>query len=360
MKKKKILFIASEPTGVPKTHCDKDLKQISALKMSEGFGDKFEIIPWPALKADEIVEILDFSPDYVHYCGHGNRWGEIQTEKKRNQVISFDTEIFRDYLGRYKKAECVILCSCFSKKLADKLMDSAEYTIAFEGKVSNENMHVFTNEFYKQLFKVGSPLHAYLKVTDKMKSICQQEVHLVFKSKLTYVMESKLLQLKNELSLEKADLDRFKADIKFAEMMLERLTSDKAKGEEKNFSLFQKLIKTHPTPNEVIWFATVKDMLAENIAKEVLLGKSDKEINKLFFELRMLFLVFEGILVAYDSKELTKDNFRKLTQSFDADIYINAFDRLQHVKFECGKSRNFEDLFQLSLDYAKSMILNHD
>ncbi len=351
---KRILFIASEPKASKPVQCDEEYNLILQSRRNKRFGNHYFIEKLDRARGDDIVGYLKENPHYIHYCGHGDSEGDLEIERDDGSTFSFNPGLLREYLGKNKNLECIILCSCNSSELVEEIKHQTKYAIGFIGIVNDKDMHEFAAKFYSELFAVASPLHAYLNTTDLIKAVDKQGIQPIFRSKLNYIMEARILQ--KDLRVAKKELKKYRTDLEFAERMIARINASKEDVVEESLGIFHKLMKTHPTPNEVIWFYSAKDSLAQEIAQEIFYDKPENQKDDLEFDLKMLFNAFEGVLISMDRKQEAVPYILEAKGEFSVEIYLEAFNKLNTKEFESGKSPDFEALMESSIKFIKETL----
>ncbi len=353
---KNILFVASEPQNLHSTECSSEHKHLLDALINANLKDDFSIKYLDHVTSDELIDkIRKIAPEYIHYCGHGNIDGEMQVSKPDGIAHSFRSDMLVKFLRGNHRLECIILCSCNSENLVEEIKSVSNYVIGFRGNVRNSDMHLFTTDFYSELFEVGSPLHAYLNTIDKIKSRKQQGNYLIFRTKLNYVMES---VLNKELSIAQAKEFALREEIVLSDQLLS-VANHNIEGMEEAYSQdFLEVMKTHPTPSEVIWFSSNKDALANKVAATLYRRKSREEIEDFAEEIKLLYFAFEIVLVYYEDEAGAVDNFKIAVEEYPAKDYIDALEELKHIKFGVNRSENFNILYSKSIEYSLSIVVN--
>jgi len=353
---KTILFVASEPEILDPTKCSMEHKHMQRVKLDTRFGEDYSVTYWDSVTPDDLLQLLKRCPNYIHYCGHGNKEGEAQVTRADGTVVSVSPEILAKYLRRNKKLECVVLCSCNSAILVEQIKGSSNCSIGFIGNVNNDDMHQFTADFYSELFTVGSPLHAYLNMIDKIRIRKPQGNFLIFRTKLNQVMES---VLNKELTIAQATALEFRQDIGLTDDLL-AAAQESMDTLEKGYELdLIRVMKTHPAPREVIWFNHAKEALAVEVAKILFRDKAESDIFEYAEEIKVLYFAFSYVLAFYEDEDGAIETFEGvLGTDYSTQDYINAISELRHIEFGCERSPAFDILFDKSITHSISIITN--
>ncbi len=351
----KIFFIASEPSMHPKIKCYEEYHKIIALKDTTRFGRKFNIEYYPHVTTDLLIDILKRDSSFLHYCGHGNIDGEFMIYGEEDKIVPFRSNQLAHLLKQNNRMECIVLCGCNSSVISEELKLYSNYVIAFEGKVKTVSMHWFVENFYKAYFNTNSVYVAYSDIFEKMKARVMHNEKIVLKTKKNYFMEQ---VLQKKLSVAQAKALAIEQGIEIDRILLEGLglLHKNALGEYN--ADFQKIIQSHPTPGEMIWFSNSRDLLALEVAEKIFSFKEEKVIERFAKELKLLFLAVETGLLKFPDKDLVKTNAKLAVKGskYKAQELISALEGLENAKFGVEKSKDFTFIMNEVLGIFKSVI----
>lgn len=81
--KKKIAFLAAEPTETAQLRLGEEIREIQeSLKLAR-YRDDFELVLIPAVRTRDLVDTLrNEKPHIVHFSGHGTQAGELLIEDR--------------------------------------------------------------------------------------------------------------------------------------------------------------------------------------------------------------------------------------------------------------------------------------
>jgi hypothetical protein len=353
---KKILFVASEPELLHSTGCSRDLNAIQNAQLGSNYEDLYKIIYCIDATIDNVIDFVErSSPELFHYCGHGNIDGEPILRNHDGHIIPFRSNILADILQRTSDFECMVFCSCNSAELINGLKRFSENTIGFTGEVVNSDMHRFASVFYGELFKIGSPFHAYLNTVDRIRANIQQGNQLIFTTKLNDFMEQ---SLNKRLTVAQAEQLAVEQNVILTDNLLQVIGDNIATAEKSYNSDFINVVKTHPAPDEMIWFAKTKDYYASEIAQLVFRKKTKDEIEELAQELEILFLALETSLLYYQDHNRIKTNILQSISGSECPdtLYIEALEELKIYKFGRKFTDNFDKLFTRTIDLCIAII----
>lgn len=156
---KKILLLSANPQNTTKLRLDEEVREITeGLRRSKG-RDNFIIESRMAVRPDDLRRaILDFEPQIVHFCGHGEADGGLVLENVIGQPESVKPEavagLFELFTGQ---VECVLLNACYSEKQADAIVEHIDYVIGMKRAIGDEAAIKFAVGFYDAL-GAGRPI----------------------------------------------------------------------------------------------------------------------------------------------------------------------------------------------------------
>lgn len=180
--RRKILFLAANPTDTGKLRLGAELRDIEeGLKLAE-HRDAFELESRFAVRAKDLSRaMLEEEPQIVHFSGHGVKfedgklvsdeqfrffsWEEGEDEEKLKThsggIALEDAEgkakiVSGEALGGLfelfgENIECVVLNACYSEAQADQILKHVPYVIGMNTAVPDETAIVFAVGFYDAL-----------------------------------------------------------------------------------------------------------------------------------------------------------------------------------------------------------------
>ncbi len=153
----KILFLASNPADRPRIQCQEEHREISHALQLRDEANTFDIATEFAVRVDDLQTLLlEYKPDIVHFCGHGNRSGEIIFSKNADESAPVSPKALGDLLGilhkqNGHKIQCVVLNSCFSKVQANEITQHVDCVIAGPYEIIDDSAIKFAKAFYANL-----------------------------------------------------------------------------------------------------------------------------------------------------------------------------------------------------------------
>jgi hypothetical protein len=149
---KKVLFLASNPTGTPNLEINDEIRQArNSLQNSE-----FEIDTRQGVRYDDLLKALTqkVKPRIVHFSGHGSGFQGLVLEDDEGQSRLISNEVLADLFGIpsvYQSVECIVLNACFSEVQAKAIRKHINYVIGMDREVRDDAAIAFTKGFYEAL-----------------------------------------------------------------------------------------------------------------------------------------------------------------------------------------------------------------
>ncbi|MGB5914151.1 MAG: CHAT domain-containing protein, partial [Phormidesmis sp.] len=113
----RILILAANPLDSSRLRLDEELREIEAVLSRAKQRDRFDIRLQYATRPSDIQQaLLDYNPQIVHFCGHGDGAKGLifEDDSGRSQFVSARAlanlfELFAD------QVKCVVLNACYSE-----------------------------------------------------------------------------------------------------------------------------------------------------------------------------------------------------------------------------------------------------
>ena len=171
---KKILFLASNPTSTGRLRLDKEYREITASLERANYRAQFDLeSKWAVRPRDLSRAVLDYSPQIIHFSGHGlgdgGQGGRDYHKAGTNDEQSGDDGgiVLEDDNGKPKvvsgqalanllslfadSIQCVVLNSCYSQDQAEALVQHIPYVIGMNQAVPDVTAISFAVGFYDAL-----------------------------------------------------------------------------------------------------------------------------------------------------------------------------------------------------------------
>lgn len=136
----KILILAANPKDTIKLRLHEEVREIEEGLRRSKQRDQFVIKSrWAVRPHDLRRAILDFEPQIVHFCGHGDADGGLVLENLIGQPQSVKPEalagLFDLFTGQVK---CVLLNACYSEKQADAIIQHIDHVIGMKWAIGDQ------------------------------------------------------------------------------------------------------------------------------------------------------------------------------------------------------------------------------
>ena len=149
----KILVLAANPKNTTKLRLDEEVREIEEGLRRSKKRDQFVIaFRWAVRPHDLRQAILDFDPQIVHFCGHGEADGGLVLENVIGQPQSVKPEALAGLFELFTdQVKCVLFNACYSEKQADTIIQHIDYVIGMKRAISDQAAIQFVVGFYDAL-----------------------------------------------------------------------------------------------------------------------------------------------------------------------------------------------------------------
>ncbi|NEQ46969.1 MAG: TIR domain-containing protein [Leptolyngbya sp. SIOISBB] len=150
---KRILILAANPIDTDRLRLDKEVREIKEVLRLAKQRDRFEVSAELAATPDDIQQALvDYSPNIVHFCGHGegSEGLILEGDNGTGNLVSADAlanlfELFAE------QVECVLLNACYSDEQADAIVQHIDAVIGMSQSIGDTAARKFAVGFYRGL-----------------------------------------------------------------------------------------------------------------------------------------------------------------------------------------------------------------
>jgi len=151
--KKKILFLSANPKDTERLRLDEEIREINnGLRLSKN-RDKFSLKYQFATRIDDLRRaLLGYSPNIIHFSGHGDGEDGIALEDKMGHTFLVGKDALAEFFSLFSKTvECVILNACYSEAQALAIAESISYVIGMKKGIGDVAAIEFSKAFYDGL-----------------------------------------------------------------------------------------------------------------------------------------------------------------------------------------------------------------
>lgn len=146
-KKTRVLILAADPIYQPRLDDCEEVKLINDQLMRRDY--LFKPIIEVAFRKKELVRFIkDYTPNVIHFIGHGDFDGELKIKgDDDDEYISPKT--LEQILNLIKKElKCVFLNACYTEETAEQIKNSADCIIGMRGRIDDDVAKYFAEGFY--------------------------------------------------------------------------------------------------------------------------------------------------------------------------------------------------------------------
>jgi len=149
---KKILILAANPIDTARIRLEKEVREIQdVLKRASG-RENFVLNYKLAVRLKDLRRaLLDYEPDIVHFCGHGEKNGIVlEDDNGRSVLVKPDAlgELFELFSS---KTECVLLNACFTRVQANAINQHIKFVVGMRKEITDDAAIEFAVGFYDGL-----------------------------------------------------------------------------------------------------------------------------------------------------------------------------------------------------------------
>lgn len=149
-----ILFLSATYKNTDQLWLEKEYRMIEEELRNSNLRDKFNITKFLPSKITDIYKgFIEYTPNIVHFSGHGAKQGIYFRDFDGNEVLVNNNTLGGLFQSFSKSIQCVILNSCYSESQADLISKYVPYVIGVKENITDEMAIKFTSFFYK---KIGS------------------------------------------------------------------------------------------------------------------------------------------------------------------------------------------------------------
>ncbi len=174
-----VLFVAAEPRGENPILLGREFRDIieEIERKGPNRGLEFRTL-WAARPIDVTRAMSDYEPVIVHFSGHGTPEGGFILESVDGSAIEIDCKAMGSIFRTYKKrVKIVVLNSCYSVPLAEKISRSVDVVIGMEGKIGIKAAFHFSVGFYRGIVARESVQQCFQMAKTELDMEMTQESH---------------------------------------------------------------------------------------------------------------------------------------------------------------------------------------
>ena len=148
-----ILVLAASPTDMPGLRLDKEIREIDeGLRLAKK-RDNFKLEQRLAARTEDLRRaLLQYEPQIVHFCGHGETDGIfLENDAGTKQLVpkAALTNLFKLFSKR--GVQCVVLNACYSDEQAEEISEHINFVVGMSRAVGDKAAIQFAVGFYDAL-----------------------------------------------------------------------------------------------------------------------------------------------------------------------------------------------------------------
>lgn len=150
---KTILILASNPRNTSQLRLDEEVREIDAGLQRAKKRELFDFKQRWAVRVQDVYQtLLDFKPQFVHFCGHGLGDDGLVLEDEDGNLKLVDTEALAKLFELFSTTiECVVLNACYSEVQAIAITKHIPYVIGMNQAIGDKAAIKFATGFYNAL-----------------------------------------------------------------------------------------------------------------------------------------------------------------------------------------------------------------
>lgn len=148
-----ILILCANPADTARLRLDYESRQIQTAIQESPNQNLFNIHTHFAVRASDLQSLLlRYTPDIVHFTGHGTVNGGVILEDSNSRSYVVSTSAFVKLFQLFgERTKCVIFNTNYSSSTANAISEYVDYVIGMQGSLSDEAAIEFSTSFYRAI-----------------------------------------------------------------------------------------------------------------------------------------------------------------------------------------------------------------
>ena len=161
--KTKILILAANPKDTPRLRLEEEVREIDNGLTRSKKRNEFVLEQKLAVRPQDLRRaMLDFNPNIVHFCGHGEGKTGIIFENEVGHKQEVSGEALSNFFKLFAdQVDCILLNACYSEVHAKAIVQHIDYVIGVEKEIGDKAAIEFSVAFYDALGAGRSIKFAY-------------------------------------------------------------------------------------------------------------------------------------------------------------------------------------------------------
>ncbi|HEY9695855.1 MAG TPA: CHAT domain-containing protein [Trichocoleus sp.] len=153
MKLNKVLILAANPQNTDRLRLDEEVREIQTALESSRTANQFEIIMRWAVRVDDLQKVLlDYSPQIVHFSGHGSGEQGLVLENESGKLQMVNTKALATLFSLFQDTiQCVCLNACYSEIQAEAIHQFIDCVVGMNQPIGDKAAIKFAQGFYRAI-----------------------------------------------------------------------------------------------------------------------------------------------------------------------------------------------------------------
>ncbi|MGB6295664.1 MAG: pentapeptide repeat-containing protein [Rivularia sp. (in: cyanobacteria)] len=151
---KTILILAANPKTTSWLRLDEEIREIDNGLQAARKREQFRLITKLAVRQRDFYRaILEYQPQIIHFCGHGEGDDGIVLDSEIEQSVTMGTEALSRLFKLFavRGLECVVLNACYSEVQAKAISQYIKYVVGMNKAIGDKAAINFAVAFYDAL-----------------------------------------------------------------------------------------------------------------------------------------------------------------------------------------------------------------
>jgi hypothetical protein len=148
-----ILFFAASPKDQPRLRLDEEIREVREELERAKLRDNFALEPRGAVRPKDFVRsILDLSPEFVHFSGHGTKDGAICSEDDLGTTKEMSPDaVAAIFEATGNHIRCVVMNACYSEAQARAINAHVPFVVGTLEEIDDDAAIAFSRGFYRAI-----------------------------------------------------------------------------------------------------------------------------------------------------------------------------------------------------------------
>lgn len=148
-----VLFMASNPIGVPSLKLDEEAREIGEMIRKSEHRDSVSFVTkWAVRPQDVLQSINEENPTIIHFSGHGSEEDELVFQNPQGQAKLVSKEaIVQTMMSSSDTIRLVFFNTCFSYGQAEAIVEHVDAAIGMNTSIGDDAARVFAAQFYSSI-----------------------------------------------------------------------------------------------------------------------------------------------------------------------------------------------------------------